>query len=292
MESAPPAGPTGPWIIEADIRNFEREVIQRSRSVPVVLDFWAAWCGPCKTLGPLLERRAREGNGRFVLAKVDVDRSPDLAQAFRIQGIPAVMAVVDGRLADGFQGALPEAELDRFLDRIAPGPELTPLDEARALAESGALDEAISCLREFVEDQPDHAEARITLGGLLVDAGRPAEAEEALQALAPAARETPAAKAVLARVGFAAAAGDLAELERAARERPGDAAAQLALGRAAVAAGRHAQGLEALLGALRLDPEGVGPQAKQAMREAFDLLGLENPLANEYRFKLSMELFN
>lgn len=292
MESAP--GTSSPWIVDVDARNFEQEVLVRSRSVPVVVDFWASWCGPCKTLGPLLEARARAGDGRFLLAKVDVDRSPELAQAFRVQGIPAVLAVVDGRLADGFQGALPEAELDQFLDRIAPHLEITPLEEARALAEAGDRAAAVELLGEFLQDEPANAAAAVLLAGLHVDEGRLDEARAVLEGLDETARESPEARAVAARIGFAAAAGDLAPLERAARERPDDPAALLALGRAQVAAGRSAEGLESLLSAVRLDPEGAGAgaEAKQAMRETFDLLGLEDPVANEYRFKLSMELFS
>src|SRR5262245_63750883 len=153
MRSMKPApGPTASaergseWIVEADAASLEREILPRSLTVPVLLDFWATWCGPCKTLGPELEKRAREGKGRFLLAKIDIDRQPELAQAFRVQAVPTVLAILQGRLVDGFQGALPPNELDAFLERIAPGgaaPRVDPgLERARELARSGRVEQA------------------------------------------------------------------------------------------------------------------------------------------------------
>ena len=112
------------WIVDVDATSFSREVVERSKTVPVVVDFWASWCGPCKTLGPLLERFAREGDGAFVLAKVDTDKNAELAQVFQIQGIPTVIAIDKGKPVDGFSGVLPAAEVKAFLDRVAPPSEL------------------------------------------------------------------------------------------------------------------------------------------------------------------------
>ncbi len=283
-----------PWILEIDANNFEREVLERSANVPVVVDFWAAWCGPCKTLGPLLERRAREGQGRFVLAKVDVDRNPELAQAFRVQGIPAVLAMVGGRLVDGFQGALPEAELDLFLDRIAPrkaSQEEELVKRARAFAAEGRQDQAIGLLRTHLREKPAHDAARLVLGDLLVDAGRPQEARLVFEKLAADVQSSPEGKALAARIEFAEHAGDLESLKRAVEEAPRDAAARIALGKALVATKQYKEGLAELLEAVRLDPSGLGTEAKAAMLEVFELLGLEDPVANDYRFKLSLELF-
>jgi putative thioredoxin len=283
-----------PWVISVDAATFERDVLERSLSVPVVVDFWATWCGPCKTLGPLLEQRARDGAGRFLLAKVDVDRSPELAQAVRVQGIPTVIALAGGRLVDGFQGALPEPEIDAFLNRIAPpraSIEEERLARARQLAAEGDAQQAIALLRSHLRDHPAHETARLVLGDLLVDQGRMEEARLLHEKLSEQVRESAEGRALLTRIEFAARSESLADLEEAVRAAPGDAAARLALGQARVATKLYAPGLSELLEAYRLDPAGIGRAAKAAMLETFELLGLEDPVANEYRFKLSLELF-
>lgn len=285
----------GDWIVSVDAKDFEKDVIERSKSIPVLVDFWAEWCGPCKELGPLLEKKAREDAGRFVLAKVDVDRNQELTQIFRIQGIPAVLALVDGKLADGFQGALPEPELDAFLERIAPrqapATESAILDRARSLAAEGQAEEAIAQLRNHLREKPDHAPGRLLLAELLVDADRAPEAEKVFAKLSDEAQGSAAGRALKARLDFAGDAGDLEELAGAVAAAPDDAEARIALGKARLAAQQYEEGLEELLEAVRLDPHGSGTEAKEAMLEVFDVLGLEDPVANDYRFKLSLELF-
>jgi len=280
------------WIVDVDAQNFRTEVIERSLKTPVVVDFWAAWCGPCKELGPALEAAAREGNGRFILAKVDVDRSPELAQAFQVQGIPTVLAVVDGRVVDGFSGALPPAELKRFLDTVISPAGPTALEEARLLVADGRRGEAIEVLRGHLRTAPSDHPARIELVSLLIDDGKLADAKKLWERVDEAARETDAGKALATKLRYAENAGDLEALKAEVLAKPEDPAVRIRLGKALAAAQRYEEALNALLEAVELDPEHEKGAARKAMLEIFEMLGADNPLANDYRYRLSLLLFS
>ena len=165
-------------VIEATQYNFHQEVVERSHEVPVVVDFWAAWCGPCRTLGPLLERLAEEASGEWVLAKVDVDHNPALATRFGIQGIPAVRAWREGSEVAQFVGALPEQQVRSWLARLGPSPADVAVDEARAAQESGDLDAAAAHLRRALDHDPGHAEAKALLARIDIER-RAGEVDEA-----------------------------------------------------------------------------------------------------------------
>jgi putative thioredoxin len=152
---------------------FETDVIQRSKTVPVVVDLWAPWCGPCRTLGPTIEKVVDDMDGRVALVKVNVDENPAISQAFRVQSIPAVYAMRDGQVVDGFIGAYPEPEVKRFVDNLLPTEEE---DEVSRLLAAG--DEA--SLRQVLERDPGNEDAIVVLAQLLVDAG---EGEQALELL-------------------------------------------------------------------------------------------------------------
>jgi len=282
----------GAPIFDVTVSNFEREVLVRSMETPVLVDFWATWCGPCKALTPLLEARAREGGGRFVLAKVDIDANPELAQAFRVQAVPTVLAVVGGRPVDGFQGGLPAEELDRFLDRIAPADGGDPLqEEIDLLLSEGRREEAMAMLREVREADPEHLPALFGLAELLLEDGALEEARTVFADLPEEARGSERAQALAARLAFSAASDEVRELEQRLAAEPNDIEARVALAKALAASGESERGLELLLEVVRNDPAGQGPRARAGMLEIFELLGLEDPVANDYRFKLSLELF-
>jgi putative thioredoxin len=174
---------------------FETEVIDRSQSTPVVVDLWAPWCGPCRTLGPILEKVVDETGGKVVLVKVNVDENPQVSNAFRVQGIPAVYALSGGKVVDGFVGAQGEAAVRAFIDRLVPSDED---QEVARLMEAG--DEA--SLRRVLGLRPDHHDAIVALGELLAGRREPGDAEEAL-ALIGRVPETPETRrvAALARTG-------------------------------------------------------------------------------------------
>ncbi|HZQ26726.1 MAG TPA: tetratricopeptide repeat protein [Acidimicrobiales bacterium] len=191
-------------VTDAD---FEQAVIERSAQVPVVVDLWAPWCGPCRTLGPTIEKVVAETNGAVELAKVNVDDNPGIAQAFRVQSIPAVFALRDRQVVDSFIGALPEHQVREFVSRLAPS-----ASEADLLAEQGAAAGDEAALRRAMELEPGHERATLALAELLVGAGRPAEALDVLAKLPDTAEVRRIA--ALARVGDPADRELTAELDQ------------------------------------------------------------------------------
>jgi putative thioredoxin len=184
-------------MVDVTDATFQQEVIDRSREVPVVVDLWAEWCGPCRTLGPILEKVVDATDGKVVLAKVDTDANRQIAGAFQVQSIPAVYALKDGKVVDGFIGAQPEQAVQEFVDRLLPSAED---EEVQRLLEAG--DEA--SLRKALELEPDHVGAVTALASLLIDDG---DREEALEVLARV-PETPAIRQLAARARTGEEVGD------------------------------------------------------------------------------------
>ena len=275
------AGSTGATIVDATAETFEQEVIVRSRTVPVVVDFWAAWCGPCRTLGPMLEAAVERRAGEVVLVKVDVDRAQALAQRFGVQGIPAVMGLRDGRVVDRFTGAVPAARIEALLDAVAPSAE------DRALAAAAAQDPAAAraTLEAALAVAPAHAGLAVALAEILVDAD-PARARE-LAARHPGA---PGADRVGARAGLAEAAGaDVAALRPRADAGDADAATQLA--RALAAGGSELEALDVLLRLVETTSGDAREAGRRELLALFTVLGDDHPHVAPARGRLARALF-
>jgi putative thioredoxin len=271
-------------VFDVDQDRFQQEVIDASHEVPVVVDFWAAWCGPCKVLGPALEAAVDARGGTVRLAKVDVDANPQLASTYRIQGIPAVKAFRDGAVVAEFTGAVGPPQIEAFLDQVVPS------EADRAAATGAALadrdpDAARDAYRRALDLDPGHRQAAIGLAGLVVDD----DPETALTLVKPH-RPDPDAEAVVTRAELAASGGDLDTLQAAVEADPDDADARVALGRALAADGRHAEAFDHLLAAVA-----AGGDARETAREQlvalFGLLGDDDPLVRETRPKLARALF-
>ena len=188
-------------MVDVTDATFQREVLERSLTTPVVVDLWAPWCGPCKTLGPMIEKVVDETNGAVVLAKINVDENPQASAAFRVQSIPAVYALADGQVVDGFVGAQPEAVIREFVGRLAPGAGAP--SEIDLLVMQG--DEV--SLRRALELEADHEGAVTALAALLIDDGRTDEALQLLERI-PASEEG-RRLAALARTGVNSANTDV-----------------------------------------------------------------------------------
>jgi putative thioredoxin len=281
------------WIRDVGDADFEREVLERSDELPVVVDFWAPWCGPCRTLGPLLERIADEHAGAFVLAKVNVDEAPGLAQAFQVRSIPAVKAIRERALAGGFEGAQPESVVRRFVESILPGEADLAAAEGEARAAAGDPAGAEAAWERALREDPRQPRALLGLARLRADAGDAEAALALLERIGPGTRYTEEADrlAAILRTAAGAQGADEGELRRRVEAAPDDLAARLALGRLLAARGRHEDALEALLEVVRRDPAFEDGAARLAMLDVFTALGPEHPLTHEYRSALARTLF-
>jgi putative thioredoxin len=276
------------WTIDVGDADFETAVLKRSEVTPVVVDFWAPWCGPCRALGPLLERLADEHQGAFVLAKVNVDEAPAVSQAFGIQSIPAVKGFRDGMLVAEFVGAQPEPAVRKLLEAVLPSATDQLVAEAAALAP----DAAEAALREALETEPRHARALLALASILATRGETAEALQLLERVSPPSPLVGEAERLAAELRTRGdGAGDQAALRARIAADPGDLEARLGLGRTLAALGRHEDALAELLDVVRRDPHFADDGARKAMVDLFAVLGPDNPLTDRYRGELAKALF-
>lgn len=281
-------------VIEVNDRYFEQTVIEQSRRVPVVVDFWAPWCGPCRMIGPVLERLAAEANGAWILAKLNVDNNPRTSSRYGIQGIPAVKGFRNGQVVSEFVGAVPEPQIRRFIDQLVPSAADSMAAEAQRLQAQGDLARAATGYRRALQSDGSHAAALLGLGRVLFQQDQYAEALATLQRVPFGKPERPEAESWIAKASFrqqAALSGGEVEARRRLAASPDDLDARLALAAALAAKGSYREALEGYLEVVRRDRSAFRNQARQATLSLFVLLGEEHELTREYRPQLAMLLF-
>ncbi|MCH8093634.1 MAG: tetratricopeptide repeat protein [Chloroflexi bacterium] len=272
-------------IVDIDEATFESEVILRSHEVPVVVDFWAPWCGPCRMLSPILERQAIEAGGTFVLAKVNVDDNPALSIRFGVQGIPAVKAFRYGEIAAEFVGAQPESMVQRFIEQLVPSETQQAIEEALSMLGTRHYQEAENAFREVLDKDEANADAALGLVESLLMSGKGREALEILEhfpagtAWAKAERYKPLAE-LLVEAGQQEVGSDQDPMEASLHQ-----SARL------IERGNLEAAMDGLLGILREDKNYRGGWVKRIMLALFELLGDQDPSTRKYREEMASVLF-
>ncbi len=301
-----PNKPTGPDpVMDGDQRTFMKDVVEASREVPILVDFWATWCGPCKTLTPALEKVVRAAGGRVRLVKIDIDKNRQLVQQLTqmglpLQSVPTVAAFWQGQIADLFQGALPEGELKKFIEnllKMAGGqmPSAELLAEAKQLLEAGDAAGALEIYAALGQQEPENAEALAGLARCLIALEEEEQAKEMLDSLSDKLKVHPEISSVRAQIELAeagrAAQGQLGAFEQRLAANPDDHEARIELAIALNSMEKQQEAAEALLEAIKRDREWNDKAAQKQLLKFFEAWGLTDPVTLKARRGLSALLF-
>jgi putative thioredoxin len=286
-------------IKDTTTQTFMKDVIEESRRQPVLVDFWATWCGPCKQLTPVLEKVVKNAKGKVKLVKMDIDKNPEIPGQLGIQSIPAIIAFVNGQPADGFMGALPEAQVNAFIERITKGQVAPEAQDLMKVAEEavaqGAADQAIEIYRHLIGEDPGNLAATGALAKLLVDTGALDDAK-ALLAKVPEAKQgdaaIAAAKAALELAQQASNVGPIAELEQKVAADPKDHQSRYDLAVALNAKGQRKEAADHLLEIVKRDRKWNDDGARKQLVQLFDAWGPTDEATVDGRKRLSSILFS
>lgn len=309
LGTAKTTGAASPYIRETHTEAFERDVMAQSMKVPVIVDFWATWCGPCKQLMPLLEKTVAEAAGKVHMVKVDIDKSPELAQIFRVQSVPTVYAFWQGQPVDGFMGGKPESELRAFVQKLAalagaaandengaPSVDVTAdMKRADDLFAAGAYTDAMAAYSIVLDVQPDNMDAMAGIGWCFVAEKSPEGVSEILSQLEATQLKHPRIQGLsflMAQAEDAADLSDVQTLEALVVKEPKNHAARFDLARVRLAACDIDGAIDALIDLTRRDREWQDQKARKLLLALFDAMGNTHPQTAQGRRKLSAVLFS
>ncbi|MEQ8282271.1 MAG: thioredoxin [Parvibaculum sp.] len=286
-------------IVDTTTQTFAQDVLEASREVPVIVDFWAPWCGPCKQLTPVLEKTVLAARGAVKLVKMNIDDHPAVAQQLRIQSIPAVYAFKNGQPVDGFMGALPESQVKAFIERLAGGLEPSPAEQLIEMAqeafEARDLSRAAQGFAQAVQEEPGHPAAVAGLARCYIEAGDLDRARQTLALVRPDGKTDPAftaAEAALSLAEKAAELGDVSELIERIKANPKDHQARFDLALALNAAGERERAVEELLIIVEYDRNWNEEAARKQLVEFFEAYGPKDEATLSGRRRLSSILFS
>ncbi|MEH6545332.1 MAG: thioredoxin [Sneathiella sp.] len=287
------------WVKDGSAQTFAQDVIDASQEKLVIVDLWAPWCGPCKQLGPMIEKVVQDAKGAVELVKIDIDQHPQIAQSLQVKSIPAVFAFKDGRPVDGFMGAVPESQIKEFVEKhagpIGPSPIEAAFESGTAALEEGNTEIALTAFVKILDLDPDHIEAKAQLARVYIQLGEIDAAKELVATIEPDDQKSAIVSAALAAISLAenaVDAGDIAPLRQKVEAEPENLEARFELAQALLGAGENEAGGLELMEIIRRDRDWNEAAGRVELLKLLEVLGPTDPLTKTFRRQLSAILFS